>query len=110
MPVVRAVRRVPALPGLPGVTAVILAVGLNSSLAKVNEVPNLGMGQTHVMAAAQQSGPPAPMTSSQSKAIEAALRAQPGTQRYVPRYSAISTPWSACQGCRTWPTVPGAAA
>jgi putative ABC transport system permease protein len=67
-----------------GSTAVILAVGLYSSLAKMNEISNLGMGQAQAApASAQQAGLPAPMTSSQSQAIEAAVRAQPGTLRYV---------------------------
>lgn len=66
-----------------GVTAVILAVGLYASLAKVNEISNLGNGQVQALAAGARSGPPGPMTTSQSKAVEAALRAQPGTLRYV---------------------------
>jgi putative ABC transport system permease protein len=67
-----------------GVTAVILAVGLDSSLAKVNEVSNLGWGQVQVLRASdQRSEPPPLMTSSQRKAVEAALKAQPGTLRYV---------------------------
>jgi putative ABC transport system permease protein len=66
-----------------GVTAVILAVGLYASLAKVNEISNLGNGQVQALAAGARSGLPAPMTTSQSNAAEAALRAQPGTLRYV---------------------------
>jgi putative ABC transport system permease protein len=67
-----------------GVTAVILAVGLDSSPAKVNEVSNLGWGQVQVLRASdQRSEPPPLMTSSQQKAVEAALKAQPGTLRYV---------------------------
>jgi putative ABC transport system permease protein len=66
-----------------GVTAVILAVGLYASLAKVNEISNLGNGQVQAAPAGAQNGPPGPMTISQREAVEAALRAQPGTLRYV---------------------------
>lgn len=66
-----------------GVTAVILAAGLYSSLAKVSTLSNVGMGQVNAGLASTQHGPPAPMTTSQRKAVEAAIRAQPGTQRFV---------------------------
>jgi putative ABC transport system permease protein len=66
-----------------GVTAVILAVGLYASLAKVNQLSGLGNGQVQALAAGSRSGGPAPMTTSQSNAVEAALRSQPGTLRYV---------------------------
>jgi putative ABC transport system permease protein len=66
-----------------GVTAVILTVGLYASLAKVSQLSNLGNGQVQALAAGPCSGGPAPMTTSQSNAVEAALRAQPGTLRYV---------------------------
>lgn len=66
-----------------GVTAVILAAGLYSSLAKVDQLANVGMGQVTAGLAAAQHGPPASMTPGQSKTLEAAIRAQPGTQHYV---------------------------
>jgi putative ABC transport system permease protein len=66
-----------------GVTAVILAAGLYSSLAKVNQLANAGMGQVNAGLASTQHGPPAPITTAQSKVAEAAIRAQPGTQRYL---------------------------
>jgi putative ABC transport system permease protein len=66
-----------------GVTAVILAAGLYSSLAKVNQLANAGMGQVNAGLASTQHGPPAPMTTSQAKTAQAAISAQPGTQRYL---------------------------
>jgi putative ABC transport system permease protein len=62
---------------------VILATGLYSSLAKVNQLPNAGMGQVNAGLASAQHGPPPPMTTSQSKTVQAAISAQPGTQRYL---------------------------
>jgi putative ABC transport system permease protein len=66
-----------------GVTAVILAVGLYASLAKVNEISNLGNGQVQIAPVEAHNGPPAALTISQREAVEAALRSQPGTLRYV---------------------------
>jgi putative ABC transport system permease protein len=62
---------------------VILAVGLYASLAKVNEISNLGYGQVQAAPAGTLNGPPGPLRVSQRKAVEAALRAQAGTLRYV---------------------------
>jgi putative ABC transport system permease protein len=65
-----------------GVIAVILAVGLDSSLAKANQVSSLGTGQVTVSPAS--SGPlQQNLTASQARQAAAALRAQPGTARYV---------------------------
>jgi putative ABC transport system permease protein len=64
-----------------GAAAVILAVGLDSSLAKMNEISNAGQGQVQVDPAGHQ--PTLTFTSRQEQVIAAALRAQPGTLRYV---------------------------
>jgi putative ABC transport system permease protein len=66
---------------MSGATAVILAVGLDSSLAKMNEISDAGQGQVQVDPAGHQ--PTFTFRSRQEQAIAAALRAQPGTLRHV---------------------------
>lgn len=67
-----------------GVTAVILGVGLSASLAKAVQVTGLGTGQLSVAPASGNAGRAQDLTASQAlKAAAAALRAQPGTARYV---------------------------
>jgi putative ABC transport system permease protein len=68
-----------------GIIAVILAVGLYSSLAKVYQISNnLGEGQVQAGPAQQfKNGSIASMTTSQSRALAAAIGAQPGTEHYV---------------------------
>jgi putative ABC transport system permease protein len=64
-----------------GATAVILAVGLNSSLIKIDDISNLGQGQVETglgKGSDQQT-----LTAAQSRKIITAIRAQPGTLRYV---------------------------
>jgi putative ABC transport system permease protein len=64
-----------------GVTAVVLAVGLNSSFAKVASVSQLGDGTVQLDPGGQQfSGT---LTSKQARKAASALTAQPGTSRYV---------------------------
>lgn len=64
-----------------GVAAVILAVGLNSSLTKVSQISarELDQGQVQLTPTPPQTS----FTSKQQRAIEAALHIQPGTSRYV---------------------------
>jgi putative ABC transport system permease protein len=62
-----------------GLAAVVLSVGLDTSLAKVNGSAAQGEGQVQVDPAGQQQA----FTASQATAAAAALRAQPGTRRYV---------------------------
>jgi putative ABC transport system permease protein len=65
-----------------GVIAVILAVGLDSSLAKANQISSPGTGQVNISPAS--SGPlQENLTASQAQKAAAALRSQPGTARYV---------------------------
>ena len=71
-----------------GLAAVVLAVGLYGSLDKVNGSPALGAGQVQVDPAGRQ----ATFTASQVTAITAALRAQPGTRRYVAEADLIPFP------------------
>jgi putative ABC transport system permease protein len=64
-----------------GTIAVILAVGLGSSLIKISSIGDLGQGQMETGLAKgsnQQT-----LTLTQSQHIVAAIRAQPGTLRYV---------------------------
>jgi putative ABC transport system permease protein len=64
-----------------GATAVILAAGLDSSLIKISGTANLGQGQ---MEAGLAKGSNQQMlTRVQSRRIVTAIRAQPGTLRYV---------------------------
>lgn len=63
-----------------GATAVILAVGLNSSLNKIDQLASLGLGQ---VIAGEPKGNQGTLTAAQSRHAEAAIRAQPGTLRYV---------------------------
>jgi putative ABC transport system permease protein len=64
-----------------GLTAVVLAVGLNSSLAKINEGATQWQ-QAVVVGAGTPPGKRA-LTTNQQRTVVAALRAQPGTLRYV---------------------------
>ena len=64
-----------------GATAVILAVGLDSSLITLNAIPGLDTGKVAVGAAKGSSQPT--LTAAQSRTIVTAVRAQPGTLRYV---------------------------
>lgn len=59
-----------------GLTAVILAVGLASSLAQASASSSRGQGAVQVMPAA---GPGAALTPGQDQAVTRALRAEPGT-------------------------------
>jgi putative ABC transport system permease protein len=72
-----------------GVLAVVLAVGLNSSYTKSSQVSALGQGQLQVFPAGFKTFT---LTSSQDRAIEAALRAQPGTLHYVAQASGGTGP------------------
>ena len=68
-----------------GVTAVALAVGLDSSLAKVASVVSQGQGQVQVDPGRSQfsAAPGAALTANQDRKIEATLDARAGTLRYV---------------------------
>lgn len=68
-----------------GVTAVALAVGLDSSLAKAASVVSQGQGQVQVGPGQAQflAAPGAVLTARQDRKIEATLGTQPGTLRYV---------------------------
>jgi putative ABC transport system permease protein len=64
-----------------GAAAVILAAGLNSSLIKINDIASIGQGQVETGLAKgsnQQT-----LTAAQSREIVTAIRARPGTLRYV---------------------------
>jgi putative ABC transport system permease protein len=63
-----------------GLAAVVMAAGLNSSIRKINHSAVSGLGQVQVTAAGARG---TTLTQSQDAAILAALRAQPGTARYV---------------------------
>ena len=63
-----------------GLTAVILAVGLDSSLAEASASSGRGQGAVQVIPAA---GPGAAFTGSQDQAVARALRGAPGTRRDV---------------------------
>ncbi len=71
-----------------GLAAVVLAVGLYGSLDKVNGSSAQGAGQVQVDPAGRQPT----FTASQVTAITAALRAQPGTRRYVAEADLIPFP------------------
>ncbi len=64
-----------------GLTAVVLATGLDTSIAKINA----GASQAQQTQIIETGMPPGrqPLTSRQQQAITAALRAQPGTQSYL---------------------------
>jgi putative ABC transport system permease protein len=64
-----------------GATAVILAVGLSSSLIKIDDIANLGQGE--VQTGLAKGSDQQTLTLAQSRKIVAAIRAQPGTLRYV---------------------------
>jgi putative ABC transport system permease protein len=81
-----------------GLAAVVLAVGLDGSLAAVNGSAVQGAGQVQVDPAGRQ----ATFTASQVAAITAALRAQPGTRRYVAEADLVPFP-----GAHPTVTVPG---
>jgi putative ABC transport system permease protein len=81
-----------------GLAAVVLAVGLDGSLAKVNGSSAAGAGQVQIDPAGRQ----AAFTASQARAITATLRAQPGTRRYVAEADLVPYP-----GARRTVSVPG---
>ena len=64
-----------------GLTAVVLATGLDTSIAKINA----GANQAQQTQDVETGMPPGkqPLTTRQQRAIAAALRAQPGTQSYL---------------------------
>jgi putative ABC transport system permease protein len=64
-----------------GATAVILAVGLDSSLITLNAIP--GLDGNKVAAGAGKGSSQPTLTAAQSRTIVAAIRAQPGTLRYL---------------------------
>ena len=64
-----------------GATAVILAVGLDSSLITLNAIP--GLDGNKVSAGAGKGSSQLTLTAAQSRTIVAAIRAQPGTLRYL---------------------------
>jgi putative ABC transport system permease protein len=64
-----------------GATAVILAVGLDSSLITLNAIP--GLYGNKVAAGAGKGSAQPTLTASQDRTIVAAIRAQPGTLHYV---------------------------
>ena len=71
-----------------GLAAVVLAVGLDASLAKVNQSSAQGLGQVQI----DPAGRGQTFTSSQDKTITAALRTQPGTLRYAAEADLIPFP------------------
>jgi len=81
-----------------GLAAVVLAVGLDGSLAKVNGSAAEGAGQVQV----DPGGSQATFTASQQRAITATLRAEPGTQRYLAEADLVPFP-----GARRTVSVPG---
>jgi putative ABC transport system permease protein len=81
-----------------GLAAVVLAVGLDGSLAKVNGSAAEGAGQVQV----DPGGGQATFTASQQRAITATLRAEPGTQRYLAEADLVPFP-----GARRTVSVPG---
>jgi putative ABC transport system permease protein len=64
-----------------GATAVILAVGLDSSLVTLNAIP--GLDGNKVAAGTGKGSSQATLTAAQGRTIVAAIRAQPGTLRYL---------------------------
>lgn len=72
-----------------GLTGVILAASLNASIHKINHSSVQGLGQVQVTA---RGGRQYMLTPSQNKAILAALRAQPGTLRYVAETDLVKFP------------------
>jgi putative ABC transport system permease protein len=81
-----------------GLAAVVLAVGLDGSLAKVNGSAAEGAGQVQIDPGG---GQPA-FTASQRQAITATLRAEPGTRRYLAEADLAPFP-----GARRTVSVPG---
>ncbi len=81
-----------------GLAAVVLAVGLDGSLAKVNGSAAEGAGQVQVDPGGRQ----ATFTASQQRAITATLRTEPGTQRYLAEADLVPFP-----GARRTVSVPG---
>lgn len=84
-----------------GLAAVVLAVGLDDSLAKVNGSSAQGAGQVQVTPAGRQQA----FTAGQARAIAATLRAQPGTRRYLAEADLVPFP-----GARRTVSVPGVGA
>ena len=82
-----------------GLAAVVLAVGLDGSLAKVNGSAAEGAGQVQIDPAGRQ----ATFTASQQRAITATLRAEPGTRRYLAEADLVPFP-----AARRTVSVPGA--
>jgi putative ABC transport system permease protein len=81
-----------------GLAAVVLAVGLDGSLARVNGSSAQGAGQVQI----DPAGRPPAFTAAQAHAITAALRAQPGTRRYLAEADLVPFP-----GARRTVSVPG---
>ena len=81
-----------------GLAAVVLAVGLDGSLAKVNGSAAEGAGQVQIDPAGRQ----ATFTASQQRAITATLRAEPGTRRYLAEADLVPFP-----AARRTVSVPG---
>jgi putative ABC transport system permease protein len=71
-----------------GLTAVVLAVGLDSSLAKINGGASQYSDKQVIRSAA---GPSSALTASQDRKIAAALRAQPDTLSYVAQADTIAS-------------------
>jgi putative ABC transport system permease protein len=81
-----------------GLAALVLAVGLDGSLARVNGSAADGAGQVQV----DPGGGQATFTASQQRAITATLRAEPGSQRYLAEADLVPFP-----GARRTVSVPG---
>jgi putative ABC transport system permease protein len=88
-----------------GVTAVIVAVGLYSSLGRMTAATTSGQGQVQVGLA--NGGPAQTFTAGQSRAIAAALRAQPGTWWYTAQADIDSLGGTGLAGTRPAVSVPG---
>jgi putative ABC transport system permease protein len=71
-----------------GLTAVVLAVGLNTSIAKINSTARQ-YGNKEIII--PPSGPAGKFTPSQERAVAAMLGAQPDTQSYVAQVSATGS-------------------
>jgi putative ABC transport system permease protein len=81
-----------------GLAAVVLAVGLDGSLARVNGSAAEGAGQVQIDPAGRQPV----FTASQQRAITGTLRAEPGTRRYLAEADLVPFP-----GARRTVSVPG---
>lgn len=97
-----------------GLLAVVMATGLSDSIHKINHSAIQGLGQVQVTPRGVRG---APFSSSQITTAQAAVRSEPGTQRFVadsdavagvvigPRGPAVGYPASVVpSSCRCWPT------